>query len=183
MPLAIHNKKRCLGCGSDLPIARFDTKGIRLFARCKNCRHAAYEKEAERNRNRAKEHYYAKRDSILRSQKQRRLENGELQLFRSAKRRAKEDGIEITISASDIKIPRVCPLLGIPIYQRDGRCGDNSPSLDRINPKLGYIPENIHVISFRANTIKSNASLLELETLTKNLRAIADYAICNPICP
>ena len=46
----------------------------------------------------------------------------------------------------------------------------DSPSLDRINPNLGYIKGNVWVISYRANMIKNNATLEELELLTRNLK-------------
>ena len=45
------------------------------------------------------------------------------------------------------------------------------PSVDRINPALGYTEDNVWVISFRANTIKQNASLIELERLLAALEA------------
>lgn len=47
--------------------------------------------------------------------------------------------------------------------------GPESPTLDKIIPALGYVPGNVWVISHRANTIKSDASLEELKTLTANL--------------
>ncbi|WP_145960516.1 hypothetical protein [Novosphingobium meiothermophilum] len=46
--------------------------------------------------------------------------------------------------------------------------GANSPSLDRIEPELGYVPGNTIVISNRANRLKSDATIDEL-------RAIASF--------
>lgn len=46
--------------------------------------------------------------------------------------------------------------------------GANSPSLDRIEPDLGYVAGNAIVISNRANRLKSDATIDEL-------RAIASF--------
>lgn len=77
--------------------------------------------------------------------------------------RAKLNNIPFDLTKEDIVIPSVCPVLGIPLQVSDGKAGPNSISLDRINPELGYIRGNIVVISHKANTIKSDATLLELE--------------------
>ena len=39
---------------------------------------------------------------------------------------------------------------------------DDSPSIDRLIPELGYIKGNVNVISLRANIIKNNATKDEL---------------------
>ncbi len=72
----------------------------------------------------------------------------------------------------DIKIPTICPLLNIPLIVGKGRLSGNSPSLDRVIPKNGYIKGNVLVVSHRANQIKNDADLKELQTLTKNLEKI-----------
>ena len=46
----------------------------------------------------------------------------------------------------------------------------DSPSLDKIIPSLGYVKDNIWVISYRANTIKNNCTFEEIEKLYKSLR-------------
>jgi len=94
------------------------------------------------------------------------------QLFRNAKKRAKDKGYVFSITKEDIIIPDVCPLLGIKIMIANGRANDNSPSVDRIIPDKGYTKENIQIVSQRANRIKDNASLEELETIAENLRKI-----------
>jgi len=55
-----------------------------------------------------------------------------------------------------------------------GKICAGSPSLDRINPALGYVKGNVWVISFKANAIKQNATVQELELLVNNLKSILD---------
>lgn len=75
--------------------------------------------------------------------------------LKGAKARAKQFNVPCSIKRCDIVLPDICPILGIPLVFGDGKRTDNSPSLDRIIPKLGYVVGNIAVISFRANMIKS----------------------------
>ena len=72
-----------------------------------------------------------------------------------------------TIKAADIVVPTHCPILGLPLYSTLGKKGGgpNSPSLDRIEPALGYVPGNIVVISNRANRLKSDATIEELRKI------------------
>jgi len=42
---------------------------------------------------------------------------------------------------------------------------DNSPSLDKLIPELGYVKGNITVMSVRANRIKNDATRQEIELL------------------
>lgn len=52
------------------------------------------------------------------------------------------------------------------------RGGSYAPSIDKIIPALGYVPGNVMVISLRANTLKNNATLAELQTLVANFAMI-----------
>ena len=46
----------------------------------------------------------------------------------------------------------------------------NKASLDKLIPELGYIPGNVFVVSWRANTLKSNMNISELEMILKYMR-------------
>ena len=92
-------------------------------------------------------------------------------MWASAKRRAEKSKMEFSISIEDIKIPEICPLLGLKLSYEDFGVRYNSPSLDRKNSKKGYTKENIWVISSRANFLKNDAELSELELLVKNLKS------------
>ena len=100
-----------------------------------------------------------------------RSKHPERVLLNNAKSRAKGKGFEFSIEESDIVIPETCPVLGIPLvsYHGEGKkgwgCKPDTPTLDRIDNTKGYIKGNIWVISWRANRIKSDATIEELELL------------------
>lgn len=77
--------------------------------------------------------------------------------------RAKKYNIPFDLTIDDIKIPDRCPILNIPIIREcilGGKKGPkaSSPSLDRFDNTKGYIKGNVHVISNKANVMKSSAS-------------------------
>lgn len=81
---------------------------------------------------------------------------------------AKKRGIEFNIDVCDLNnlsFPLTCPILDIPLSFNIGYAKDNSYSIDRIDSKIGYAPDNIVVISNRANRLKSDATLDELKSL------------------
>ncbi len=90
-------------------------------------------------------------------------------LYYGAKTRAKKLGIEFSLKLGELDIPETCPVLGIPMEKSTtGKREDGSPSLDRLDNSKGYTPDNVKVISWRANKLKNNSSIEELE-------AIVDY--------
>ena len=88
--------------------------------------------------------------------------NRERNLFQQAQYRSKTKGIPFDIEISDIVIPEVCPILGLPLKKSIDGNRDLSPSLDRIDNTKGYIKGNIQVISSKANTMKHTANKDEL---------------------
>ena len=71
---------------------------------------------------------------------------------------------------SDIIIPTYCPILKIKLLFSKNIVQDNSPSVDRIIPELGYVKGNIQIISFKANRIKGHATINELELIIKYIK-------------
>lgn len=96
--------------------------------------------------------------------------NPAVKLYWNCKSRAKLKGLDFNLDKEDIVIPEVCPLLGISFELGIGYLCDGSPSVDRIDSNLGYVKGNVWVISHKANTIKSDASIDQLEMLVNNLR-------------
>lgn len=94
------------------------------------------------------------------------------ELWRRAKKRAKDKGIEFSIDKDDIIVPIECPILGVLLIVNDGKNGNNSPSLDRIDSSKGYVKGNIQVISWRANSLKKDATLEELRKIVEHMGKI-----------
>ena len=91
-------------------------------------------------------------------------------MLENAKQRAKKAGLIFFITEHDINVPEYCPYLNIKLEIKggNGRSG-KCPSIDRINNDLGYIPENIEIISDKANKMKQDSSIEELVTFAKNV--------------
>jgi hypothetical protein len=98
-----------------------------------------------------------------------------LKLYYSAKTRATKKGLEFSITVDDIVIPKRCPVLGITLKAGVGGGTvsvaklESSPTLDRIDNSKGYTPDNICVISLRANNLKRDATLYEMRCLAYHM--------------
>lgn len=105
-----------------------------------------------------------------------RRKNPNGMLYHLAKQRAKKCGIEFNLSKEDIVIPTVCPVLNIELRPNIGgrAASDNSPTLDRIHPKIGYIKGNIIVISSLANKIKSSANHRQILAVGRWLKGLTE---------
>jgi hypothetical protein len=69
-----------------------------------------------------------------------------------------------------LPIPMTCPALGTPMNYNDGR--EAQPTFDKKIPALGYVPGNVQLISHRANRIKNDATLAELESIVAWMKAL-----------
>lgn len=152
----------------------------------------------EQEREYARQYYAKNRARILERAKQRYAESPEIRktkstyrkqwwqgvsanwnrykiyMVRRARHRAKKLNLPFNITPDDITIPEKCPILGIVLQVATGCHKNDSPALDRIIPAKGYIKENVIVISQRANVLKRDASLAELEMLVDGLRRITN---------
>lgn len=91
-------------------------------------------------------------------------------LYNQLKASAKKRGIVFDINMNDLNdlsFPLTCPVLKIPLKFNHGSVKDDSYSIDRKDSSKGYTVDNIIVISYRANKLKSDATLEELRLLTE----------------
>lgn len=173
-------KKKCKGCKSVDNIPNF----IRNYKERQTCNKCADRKKTthkiyyENSKDYKHAYYIANKDKISArhrtkewrtqnniARRRHRIENMPNFLLYWAKQRAKAKNIQFDLTVTDIVIPVNCPILGIKLEIGKGKMHANSPSLDRIIPELGYVRGNVCVISYRANSIKKDASLKELEAL------------------
>lgn len=85
--------------------------------------------------------------------------------------RARRLGVAFNLTADDLVCPATCPVLGVKMERSlnpKGGITDFSPTVDRLVPELGYVRGNVIMVSHKANRIKNNASVEELQ-------AVADF--------
>lgn len=95
-----------------------------------------------------------------------------VQILNQARCRAKKKGLPFNITKEDIVLPKHCPVLGIELKRHEGQSGwhDDSYSLDRIDNSKGYIKGNVRIISNRANRLRLDATIEELEKVLEDAR-------------
>jgi hypothetical protein len=98
-------------------------------------------------------------------------------LLWSIRSRARRKGYECDLEISDLPfLPEKCPVLGIPLALSRGYPKEGSPSIDRKNNNLPYLKkykDNLSFISYRANAIKSNATVEDLLAVIKYMNTAA----------
>lgn len=178
--------KECLNCKKDITHKRKSCKFCSLkcstqhtrlqilhkdipdnFKRCGKCQDIKRYSEFRKNKNGAFGlNYYCKQcdKSRIYYRDRRKI------LLNAAKKRAKEKNLDFNLSLNDIVLPEFCPILGIKLEFNESIVKDNSYSIDRIDPNKGYIIGNIQIVSFKANTLKNNATIEELEKVISYLK-------------
>lgn len=84
-------------------------------------------------------------------------------LVNGAKQRAKKLNLPFDITESDLTRETHCPAFGVELDWNAKKLQDNSPSIDRIIPELGYVKNNVRILSNLANRMKSNATPHQLK--------------------
>ena len=102
------------------------------------------------------------------------------QLLKNAKNSALRKGLDFDLELSDIIIPDICPILGIPLINPEEFYTPYHkavPSIDRKDSSKGYTKDNIWIISYLANRMKSEASTEELLLFSRGILNCVDKGI------
>jgi DNA-binding CsgD family transcriptional regulator len=93
-------------------------------------------------------------------------------MIRNVKFSAKRRNLEFDLDYTDIILPKVCPLLNIPLNYNSNFQDISYPTIDRIDNNKGYIKGNIWVISRLANSMKNSANFEQLNNFCINMQTL-----------
>ena len=158
-------EQQCKECGQLLPIGAFqwvNRAGGYYKAVCKKCIVAKCNAKMEERL--GIQLHDEQRERHRRHRRHRMHIN-------ACRHRAKKNGLDFNLDDDDFVIPDLCPILGLPLRRTWGGSGneDLTPSIDRVDNALGYVKGNTMVISKKANRIKSDMTLQELESFCTNM--------------
>lgn len=143
----------------------------RLKSDCKQCatesRRQWHRKNKEKINIKRREYYQIPEHREHRTDKRREWNDNnrvKMMLHRS-KTRAKKHNLEFDLVLEDIQIPQLCPILGIKMEFATAKASENSPSIDRIDNTKGYTKDNIIICSWKANRLKNDFVLEDLEKM------------------
>lgn len=169
--------------GKIISHSRFKSKSLKQCSICNDYKPAAMFQQdktaADYHKSYCLHCYMINKESIDSVKKQkhaamegkRRKRNPLTTLLCGAKSRSKSKNLEFNITIDDIILPEYCPVLGICLeYNNNLKRKDTSPSLDRIDSTKGYIKGNVRIISWRANRLKSDATLKEMESIIQYMK-------------
>ena len=139
-----------------------------------NCIECSIEVESYSNRIKfckscASKQYYKRKHLIIEYRLKR--------LLQMAKNRAKDKGVDFNIDYAYllklwIDSKGCCTLTGknfdLNSWGNKGQVNPNAPSLDRIIPNLGYIKNNVRLITYHMNISLSDFGVFEFEKLIKD---------------
>lgn len=167
----------CDQCGAAFTAAgRGSGQAMRCSASCrKRAAAAATRRYVGRNIERAKASTKRWRANHMQRwlelQRRWRSNNIVRALVNEARSRAKRRGVPFDITVDDVPpMGDRCPLLGHRFSRREEGRSEFSPSLDRIDPKKGYVKGNVWVVGYRANLVKNDGTAEEHEQIARAMR-------------
>jgi hypothetical protein len=92
-------------------------------------------------------------------------------LFKFLENRAIRGSIPFELEYNDIDWPTHCPVFGVELcYDSIDGVRDNSASFDKVDPKLGYVKNNVNIISHRANWLKQDSTIEQLQNIIQYMK-------------
>lgn len=159
------SKKPCKKCGTSV-----------RYASNSGCLQCSKDSNKSASAKKHRENYYKKNKEIIHEKNRKKYRENERYAYAMVKRtehRAMEKNLPFDLSVSDIVIPEFCPILNVKLeIAKGGENRDNSPSIDKIDPNAGYVKGNIQIISMKANRIKTNATISDIEKVLEYLKGI-----------
>ena len=143
--LVLEGVKVCKYCHTELEFLRKEDEKMKVFCST-NCQGAFYRKHTDKG-------WATAKHSSLRESAMKR-------------------GIHFDLSVQDVMDigrPKICRYLEVELDYMATKVSPNSPSVNRIDPSLGYVRGNIEIISNKANSMLLNATKEELKTFIKNV--------------
>lgn len=187
-------EKVCSKCGKSLPIEQFvlnkDCRGGRA-GQCRECKNKLISDWKRKNserlaaRRRALYALNAGADVKMREERRRSMKpyTVRAQLLRGGMRdRSKLLGLPFDSAAFTtksiiemLKGQPSCPCCGVSFnisFRRSGAPMNDSPSMDRIRPELGYVVGNVALICWRCNNLKRDSTPDELQRVVDWMRSV-----------
>lgn len=149
----INNSRPCSACGKILPADSehfYRKKNGILSSECRDC----FRQRSSRNQKTC--HHAGGADYHL------------SYIMRGTRQRARKAGLECEIDTEFLKIllkkqTGLCAITKVPLTFTKGLGhAPTNASIDRIDPTKGYIKDNIQLVAYRVNIMKSNLSIDEL---------------------
>lgn len=161
--LAVLHTKQC-SCCKDFKLLTCFSKNKAakdgLQHKCKDCDNS-YQRSRKDLKNEWSKEYQMKR----RKDPSYRLQ----MLLNTSKQRAIAKGREHTITIEDLKEiypeDNKCPVFGFELEWNSAGFRETSPSIDRIDSSKGYTRDNVQILSWKANRLKSYATVEDLEAV------------------
>ena len=90
---------------------------------------------------------------------------------KASKRRARDKNLPFNLTSDYLEsiFPKncICPILGYKMKVSNITLGKLSPTLDRVNPRLGYIKGNVEFVSNIANCMMTSATGRDIKRFVK----------------
>ena len=166
--------KHCIKCGvelSDLNWASYRKKN--WINKCDDC--VRHEKKIQARKRDPKTLNERSKKHILKLRTESPIKAKARLLYSSAQKRAKKHGLDFDLTTSFIFSisPFLCPIMKEPLLYREYSKHKYTASLDRIDSSKGYTTDNVQIISYISNLMKSNATndeLIKFGNYYSNLR-------------